>query len=334
MATDTLALHDRADLLRFEAARLSACARLPAGRRRPAGHRRVRAARRLHRLCRAEPGSRRLRRLWPGLVPGRQRRHYAHRSDTHLHVRRAEGPRQPGRRHRRLPDGRGRCCNCAARPGPIRSKAPIGAWPVAWAAPAPRPSRTSWSGPPRFSRAGRYNPRMAARRSTKLPHDIDDMLRRIERRWRRYPKAAMFELAEQGYTTPFEQLVACIISIRTYDEVTLPAAQRLFAVARTPAAGGRADARPRSTRLIRPGHLPRAQGRPDPRRSRGVVVEIRRRAALRRDLMLSFPGVGPKCANLALGIACGEARHQRGHPRPPGDQPLGLCRAPRRPRRR
>jgi endonuclease III len=27
-----------------------------------------------------------------------------------------------------------------------------------------------------------------------------------------------------------------------------------------------------------------------------------------REVMLALPGVGPKCANLVLGIACGEAR--------------------------
>ena len=44
----------------------------------------------------------------------------------------------------------------------------------------------------------------------------------------------MFELAEAGFTSPFEQLAACIISIRTYDEVTVPTARRLFEQARTP----------------------------------------------------------------------------------------------------
>lgn len=45
----------------------------------------------------------------------------------------------------------------------------------------------------------------------------------------------MFALAEEGHTSLVEQLVACIISIRTLDEVSLVAARRLFAVARDPA---------------------------------------------------------------------------------------------------
>ena len=46
----------------------------------------------------------------------------------------------------------------------------------------------------------------------------------------------MFALAEEGYTSAFEQLISCIISIRTYDEVSLPVSRSLFAVASTPAA--------------------------------------------------------------------------------------------------
>jgi endonuclease-3 len=73
----------------------------------------------------------------------------------------------------------------------------------------------------------------------KFSHDIDVMISRIREAVKPYPKAALFELAEEGYATPFEQLVACIISIRTLDEVTLPTARRLFSKARTPAAIGR-----------------------------------------------------------------------------------------------
>src|SRR5438034_149713 len=70
----------------------------------------------------------------------------------------------------------------------------------------------------------------------KVPFDIDEAMARIAAAVIPFPKAALFELAEEGYTTPFEQLVACMISIRTRDEVTLPTARRLFEAARTPEA--------------------------------------------------------------------------------------------------
>ena len=68
----------------------------------------------------------------------------------------------------------------------------------------------------------------------KKPFDINLAIQRIRKAVEAFPKAAMFQLYEEGYRTTFEQLVACIISIRTYDEVTIPTAKRLFALARTP----------------------------------------------------------------------------------------------------
>src|SRR2546423_10202182 len=68
----------------------------------------------------------------------------------------------------------------------------------------------------------------------KRPFDIDAAIPRIREAVAPFPKAALFELAEDGFTSTFEQLVACIISIRTYDEVMLPTARRLFERARTP----------------------------------------------------------------------------------------------------
>src|SRR6266513_3291338 len=70
-------------------------------------------------------------------------------------------------------------------------------------------------------------------RTEKRPFDIHTVLRRIRMEVKQFADAAMFDLAEQGYATPFHQLAACIISIRTRDEVSLPAALRLFKRAST-----------------------------------------------------------------------------------------------------
>lgn len=69
----------------------------------------------------------------------------------------------------------------------------------------------------------------------KQPFDIDVAMDRIREAVKPYPKAAMFELRDDGYSTPFEQLIACLLSVRTRDEVSVVAARRLFEVARTPA---------------------------------------------------------------------------------------------------
>jgi len=139
---------------------------------------------------------------------------------------------------------------------------------------------------------------------TKRPFDVDEMLRRIEIAVQPYPKAAMFELADKGFTSPFEQLVACILSIRTYDEVSLVAAQRLFARARTPAqlAALEPDEIDGLIRTVTFHDRKAVQIR---KIAQQVTEQFGGALPCDRNLILSFQGVGPKCANLALGIACG-----------------------------
>ncbi|MCI0581169.1 MAG: endonuclease III [Chloroflexi bacterium] len=140
----------------------------------------------------------------------------------------------------------------------------------------------------------------------KEPFDIDVVMARVEKAVAPYPKAAMFELAGDGFNTPFEQLVACIISIRTLDEVTLPAAKRLFARART------AEAISQLTpleidRLINPSNFHERKAEQILAIAQQVAAEYGGELPCDREVLLTFGGVGPKCANLALGIACGQA---------------------------
>src|SRR5438067_3236107 len=64
--------------------------------------------------------------------------------------------------------------------------------------------------------------------------DVDLAIAKIELAVEPYPKAALFELFELGHASLFEQLVACVVSIRTRDETMLVLARRLFERARTP----------------------------------------------------------------------------------------------------
>jgi endonuclease-3 len=122
-----------------------------------------------------------------------------------------------------------------------------------------------------------------------------------------YADAAMFELHERGHTTLFEQLVACIISIRTYDEVSLPAALRLFEKAPTPAAVAALGA-PAVDRLIGDATFHENKARQIVAIARRTAKEFGGELPCDAELLMSFAGVGPKCANLALGVACGESR--------------------------
>ncbi len=141
----------------------------------------------------------------------------------------------------------------------------------------------------------------------KAPFDIDEVLRRTAVAVEPFPKAAMFELAGQGYDSPFEQLVACMLSIRTRDEVSVVAEPRLFASARTPAELADLPV-VEIAELIRDVTF-------GPRKA-GQIQEIARRVRDDFDgelpcddeVLQSFPGIGPKCAHLVLGVACGQGQ--------------------------
>ncbi len=140
-------------------------------------------------------------------------------------------------------------------------------------------------------------------RTPKRPFDIDEAMVRIRAAVAPFRPAAMFELAADGYASLFEQLVACIISIRTYDEETVPIARRLFARARTPAAMAQLTV-DEITALIRPSTF---------YERKAVQILAIAQAALEThggelpceaEVLMGFAGVGPKCAHLALGVAC------------------------------
>jgi endonuclease-3 len=139
----------------------------------------------------------------------------------------------------------------------------------------------------------------------KQPFDIDVALERIAETVRPYPKAALFALADEGFATPFEQLVACMISIRTRDETTLIVARGFFAAARTPqqVAALAPDA---IEDLIAAATFHHPKARQIHTIARRVVDEFGGELPCDSDTLQSFPGVGPKCANLVLGIACGQ----------------------------
>jgi endonuclease-3 len=154
-------------------------------------------------------------------------------------------------------------------------------------------------------RRARSKPKPAGESAVrKRPFDVEEAIRLLHEATAPYPKAALFELHAEGFESVFEILIACLISIRTRDETTLPVARALFRVARTPAQVAKLseqeiDALIGSCTF----HEPKA------RTIRAIAVEAVEKHGSElpcdKEALLAFKGVGPKCANLALGIACG-----------------------------
>lgn len=139
----------------------------------------------------------------------------------------------------------------------------------------------------------------------KKPFNINRAVKLIEKAIIPHKKAAMFELAEDGFRSAFEQLVACMISIRTYDEVTIPLSRRLFERARTP----------KEMSQLSAAEIDALIGQSTFHERKAVqILELARRVEAEfggdlpcdEETLRSFSGVGPKCAHLVMGIACGE----------------------------
>ena len=141
----------------------------------------------------------------------------------------------------------------------------------------------------------------------KTAFDIDAAMDAIREGVKSFRKAALFELYDDGFQSAFEQLLACIISIRTRDEDTVPISRRLFARARTPAevaalSSAEIDA------LITPSTFHEAKAPQIHEIARRTVAEHGGELPCDLETLLSFRGVGIKCAHLVLGIACGQPR--------------------------
>ena len=117
----------------------------------------------------------------------------------------------------------------------------------------------------------------------------------------------LFELYDAGHTSTFEILVACLISVRTRDETSLVMARQLFARARTPAEMAELDINEIDLLISKSAwHLIKAEQINT--MARLIVEENDGELPCSFKVMTSYPGIGPKCANLALGIACHEPR--------------------------
>lgn len=141
--------------------------------------------------------------------------------------------------------------------------------------------------------------------SEKQPFDIDDVFRRLRQAATTLPKAAMFELRDRGYGSPFEQLAASLISARTRDETTIPVCLRLFEVARTPQALLNVE----ETALIRLLHgatFPEPKARDLLRLAKQIVDEHNGRVPDTIEGLTAFRGIGPKIAALTLAVGFGK----------------------------
>lgn len=140
-----------------------------------------------------------------------------------------------------------------------------------------------------------------ANADAKEPFDIDEMFRILRKAVAGFPKAAMFDLRDRGYHTPFEQLVGALISARTRDETTTAVCLRLFERARAPEQM-MALSEAELTRLLHGASFPEPKARDLIALSRQIVEEFGGVVPDTMEGLLRFRGVGPKIAALTLAV--------------------------------
>ena len=138
----------------------------------------------------------------------------------------------------------------------------------------------------------------------KEPFDIDEAFRRLRSAVADLPKAAMFDLRDRGYGSPFEQLVGALISARTRDETTIKVCLRLFEAARTPEQM-LALSEAELTRLLAGASFAEVKARDIREMSRRIVEEWGGQVPDSLEALTSLRGVGPKIAALTLAVGFG-----------------------------
>ena len=138
----------------------------------------------------------------------------------------------------------------------------------------------------------------ASRASARSPREIDAIIATLKRTVRAWAPTAVGAIAQDG-GDPFRILVSCLISLRTTDAVTSPAAARLFRLAATPQAMLRLS--PRAiARAIYPAAFYRAKGRTLRDVCRALLDEFGGRVPDSIEDLLRLKGVGRKTANLVV----------------------------------
>ena len=128
------------------------------------------------------------------------------------------------------------------------------------------------------------------RPSTAVMHRVMGRLRRL------YPKNVF--VGNNG-RDPFRILVSCLLSLRTKDEVTFPATNRLFRRARTPRGMLRLS-RKSISEVIYPVGFYRRKAEQIHKICRGLLDRYDGKVPDSIDELVTLPGVGRKTANLVV----------------------------------
>jgi len=133
---------------------------------------------------------------------------------------------------------------------------------------------------------------------------LSRVVARLKSRAPEWNPTALAEVADETERDPFRILIACLLSLRTKDETTRPAAERLFALAHTPEAMLRLTPR-RIERVIFPVGFYRTKAQVIRGVCRDLLARFGGKVPGDLDALLTLKGVGRKTANLVVTMGFG-----------------------------
>lgn len=148
----------------------------------------------------------------------------------------------------------------------------------------------------RRARVGAGDARRPSRRIRRLRFDIHQVLARLRAAAPAW-NAPVVTLIGQQSGDPFQVLISCVLSLRTRDETTGPAAQRLFSLAGSPQAMLQLTPR-QIERAIYPVGFYRTKARTILEICRTLINRFGARVPTELEDLLTLKGVGRKTANL------------------------------------
>jgi endonuclease III len=130
--------------------------------------------------------------------------------------------------------------------------------------------------------------------------DIHVFFRLVENSIKQWPVPVVGLLAEQG-SDPFKILIACILSLRTRDQTTAEASERLFAISSDPYSMSELDL-DEIEKAIFPVGFFRTKARQIHSMSQIICENFNGTTPDNIDDLLCLPGVGRKTANLVVTV--------------------------------
>jgi endonuclease-3 len=128
--------------------------------------------------------------------------------------------------------------------------------------------------------------------------DIHVFLRLVKKSIRQWPVPVVGHLAEQG-SDPFEILIACILSLRTRDQTTAGATERLFAISSNPYSMSEMALK-NIEKAIFPVGFFRTKAKQIQAMSQKICENFNGKVPDTIEDLMCLPGVGRKTANLVL----------------------------------